>query len=84
MKQIAGLFNDCIETIRNEKHDNLEQTAIDWLRDARYQLMRSIEAEYEMLILSIPNCGAHFFWVAQVLQACRFHRESNSTAKLGS
>ena len=46
MKQIAGLFNDCIETIRNEQHDNLEQMAIDWLRDARYQLMRSIEAEY--------------------------------------
>ena len=46
MKQISGLFNDCIETIRNEKYDNLEQMAIDWLRDARYQLMRKIEAEY--------------------------------------
>ena len=61
MKQIAGLFNDCIETIRNENYDNLEQMAIDWLKDARYQLMRKIEAEYETLILSTPNCGAHSF-----------------------
>src|SRR5882724_10094935 len=61
MKQIAGLFNDCIDTIRSEKHDNLEQMAVDWLTDARYQLMRSIEDEYEILILSTPNCGAHPF-----------------------
>ena len=84
MKEIAGLFNDCIETIRNEKHENLEQMAIDWLKDARYQLMRNIEAEYEIMILSTPNCGAHFLWFAQVLQAQCFHTESNSTARLGS
>ncbi|KIM89329.1 hypothetical protein PILCRDRAFT_813260 [Piloderma croceum F 1598] len=55
MKQIAGLFNDCIETIRNEKHNNLEQMAIDWLRDARYKLMRDIETEYYKLAASIAN-----------------------------
>ncbi|KIM74423.1 hypothetical protein PILCRDRAFT_828272, partial [Piloderma croceum F 1598] len=64
MKQIAGLFNDvdCIETIRNEKHDNLEQMAIDWLRDARYQLMRSIEVEYYKLAASIDNPTRQRSW----------------------
>ena len=51
MQQIAGLFNDCIEAIRDEKHDNLEQMAIDWLKGGRIRLMRSIEAEYEIMML---------------------------------
>jgi hypothetical protein len=46
LKQIGALFNGCIETIRDEAHENLHETAVQWLKDARYQLMRQIEAKY--------------------------------------
>jgi len=45
LKQVAALFNDCIETIRNEKHDHLEAMARKWLTEARYAVMRKVEAE---------------------------------------
>lgn len=46
LKQVAALFNDCIEVIRNQQHLGLEQIAIEWLKGARYDLMRKVEAEY--------------------------------------
>jgi len=64
MKQIAGLVDDCIETIQNEKHHNLEQMAIHWLRDA---LMQSIKAGHEILIPSTPLAGRCFAQQTQVL-----------------
>jgi hypothetical protein len=51
LKQVAALFNDCIETIRNERHAGLEQMAVDWLKGARYDVMRKIEAECDRKIL---------------------------------
>jgi hypothetical protein len=45
LKQVAALFNDCIETIRNQQHAGLEQMAIEWLKGTRYEVMRKIEAE---------------------------------------
>jgi hypothetical protein len=33
LKQVAALFNDCIASIRMEKHNNLEQL-VDWLKSA--------------------------------------------------
>jgi hypothetical protein len=55
LKQVAALFNDCIEAIRNERHDNLHETAVQWLKDARYQLMRQIESQY-VLHFMFPTC----------------------------
>jgi HD superfamily phosphodiesterase len=45
LKQIAALFHDCIEAIRNERHENLHESAVRWLKEARYELMRQIEAQ---------------------------------------
>jgi hypothetical protein len=51
LKQVAAIFNDCIETIRNQRHPNLKKQAVEWLKTARYQLMRQVEAEF---VLSFP------------------------------
>jgi hypothetical protein len=45
LKQVAALFNNCIETIRNEEHAGLEKMTIEWLKGTRYEVMRKIEAE---------------------------------------
>jgi hypothetical protein len=46
LKQVAAIFNDCIEAIRNQRHPNLKKTAVEWLKGARYQLMREVEAQF--------------------------------------
>jgi hypothetical protein len=55
LKQIVRMFNDCIEAIRNETHDNLEEVAVQWLKGARYQVMRSIEAGCVLIHLLLAS-----------------------------
>jgi hypothetical protein len=45
-KQVAALFNDYVETIRNEHHEGLQGLAVEWVKGARHKLMRDIEKEY--------------------------------------
>ena len=45
LKQVGKLFNDTIAAIRDDTPDldALEPQAIEWLKKARYQLMRDVE-----------------------------------------
>ncbi|KAK7001355.1 hypothetical protein R3P38DRAFT_3048694 [Favolaschia claudopus] len=51
LKQVGKLFNDTIAAIRDDTPDldALEPQAIEWLKAARYQLMRDIEQQYYSL-----------------------------------
>ncbi|KAJ7754315.1 hypothetical protein DFH07DRAFT_501499 [Mycena maculata] len=48
LKQVGRLFDGIVATIREDldKVDSLEPLAIVWLKEARYQFMRTIEASY--------------------------------------
>jgi hypothetical protein len=47
LKNVAKLFNDTIAAIRDDTPDfkALEPQAIEWLKAARYKLMRDLEQE---------------------------------------
>ncbi|KAJ7289214.1 hypothetical protein C8J57DRAFT_1277036 [Mycena rebaudengoi] len=50
LKQVGALFSHCISVIRDEnKSVNLEPLAIEWLRNARHDVMRQIEKQYYAL-----------------------------------
>ncbi|KAJ7929714.1 hypothetical protein B0H13DRAFT_1963705 [Mycena leptocephala] len=51
LKNVAKLFNDTIAAIRDDTPDfkALEPQAIEWLKAARYKLMRDLEQEYYKL-----------------------------------
>jgi hypothetical protein len=45
LKQVGKLFNDTVSAIRDDTPDMdaLEPQAIEWLKSARYKLMRDVE-----------------------------------------
>ncbi|KAK6996966.1 hypothetical protein R3P38DRAFT_3221494 [Favolaschia claudopus] len=50
LKQVGQLFNDTIDAIRDDADvDALEPDAVEWLKGARYRLMREIEQAYYSL-----------------------------------
>ena len=48
LKQVGALFNDTIAAIRDETPtvEELEPQAIEWLKGARYKIMRELESKY--------------------------------------
>ncbi|KAJ7192791.1 hypothetical protein GGX14DRAFT_577788 [Mycena pura] len=62
--KVGQQFNDTLATIRDEAHRTLRAQAIDWLKAARYKLMRQLEARYVNpvpLSVSVPNVLARSF-----------------------
>ncbi|GLB40754.1 hypothetical protein LshimejAT787_0806250 [Lyophyllum shimeji] len=49
LKAVSALFNDCIAMVRSRPAENLDSAAEEWLKDARYQIMKEIERSYREL-----------------------------------
>ncbi|KAJ7192789.1 hypothetical protein GGX14DRAFT_406004 [Mycena pura] len=47
--KVGQQFNDTLATIRAKARRTLDAQAIDWLRAARYKVMRQLEASYHQL-----------------------------------
>lgn len=45
LKQVAALFNNCIERIRNQSQEGNDKVVEDWLKEARHDIMRQIESK---------------------------------------
>ncbi|KAJ7463184.1 hypothetical protein FB451DRAFT_1370688, partial [Mycena latifolia] len=65
LKQVGRLFKDTLAEIRdsNPQVDALEPEAIEWLKGARYKIMRQIEAAYYKLERTRDTPSAQPEWV---------------------
>ncbi|KAJ7017970.1 hypothetical protein C8F04DRAFT_1153615, partial [Mycena alexandri] len=75
LKQVAKLFNDTIAVIRDDIPDveALQPQAIEWLKAARYQLMRDIEAQFYSLEKSRHTPLSQPGWAVDPAQSLYTH-----------
>ncbi|KAJ6627679.1 hypothetical protein B0H10DRAFT_1993719 [Mycena sp. CBHHK59/15] len=56
LKEVGALFNHCISKVRAESQAlDLEPMAVEWLKAARFMLMKDIEKQYYRLANSAPE-----------------------------
>ncbi|KAJ7772213.1 hypothetical protein B0H16DRAFT_1880928 [Mycena metata] len=74
LKQVAKLFNDTITAIRDDAADleALEPQAIEWLKAARYKLMRDVEAAFYPLRTSLNAPLTQPAWALNPAQPLTF------------
>ncbi|KAJ7190826.1 hypothetical protein GGX14DRAFT_579518 [Mycena pura] len=65
LKQVGALFNNTIAVIRDETPtiEELEPQAIEWLKGARYKIMRELESKYYELARSRGRPLSHPDWL---------------------
>jgi hypothetical protein len=81
LKNVAKLFNDTIAAIRDDTPDfkALEPQAIEWLKAARYKLMRDLEQE--CVDLQLPSYS--FLYESQILHTRTLARHPDVAAGMG-
>lgn len=60
--QVAQLFNQTLEVIRNQKHHTLEEKATVWLKNTGLEMMRDLEREFyqvRALLVFLGNLLQH-------------------------